>query len=421
MRAFTLRILSATLAIGTGYFAHADTETSQSLSVEQAVAIALERNELVVLHRRQVEAAQGRQLQAAGFEPPSIGWEFEEANSLDPGEFGDQSLGIEQSFEWPTRRRARRDIASNDVRLNDARLERAKLRVTAQVHKAFDAALLKSEIESLLSDVAEQLGESVELARVRFQSRQGDYLDVLRTQVAHQRVRNEMSDAKTASLAATRNISLLIQSDTRIKLNGNLEVKSLPRIGQNTWEKAKNEGITLKVLSNAIALANRRAELAQQGRLPELTVGIARQRLFEAGSGSDYAWAGLLSIKLPFPGSRRYKGEVAEAVAQAMLVKDQARFLQRNFKTKLQQREDEARSLAAQLQSFSDTILPDTEDQLKAAQQSYRVRRIDALNLIDVYTTYLNTRRDYLETLVRFRAAVTDLNTFGEDLWEIEL
>lgn len=89
--------------------------------------------------------------------------------------------------------------------------------------------------------------------------------------------------------------------------------------------------------------------------------------------------------------------------------------------TRLGQRLDEAAALAERVEDFRKVLLADAEDQLKAAQQEYRVGRIDALGLIDVFNTYVEIRRDYLETLTRLRAATADLAGFGEDLWEVEL
>ena len=85
----------------------------------------------------------------------------------------------------------------------------------------------------------------------------------------------------------------------------------------------------------------------------------------------------------------------------------------------LRQRVEEATGLFAQARNYRDAVLPNAEDQLKAAQQEYRVRRIDALNLLDVYNTYLTIQRDYLESLANYRGALSDIDTLGEDLWEM--
>ncbi len=137
------------------------------------------------------------------------------------------------------------------------------------------------------------------------------------------------------------------------------------------------------------------------------------------GANTDYAWAGHIGFKFPLPGSDRQRGREREAVAEAGAVRDRGHALRLQVFARLDQRFDEAEAFAAQVKRYRAAILPDVEDQRKAAQHDYRVRRIDALNLLDVYTTFLETHRSYLEALTRYRAAVTDLQTVGEDLWEI--
>ena len=44
-------------------------------------------------------AASGRKLQAESFADPRLIYEAEEARSLNPSRFGDQKMGVSQSFE----------------------------------------------------------------------------------------------------------------------------------------------------------------------------------------------------------------------------------------------------------------------------------------------------------------------------------
>ena len=108
-------------------------------------------------------------------------------------------------------------------------------------------------------------------------------------------------------------------------------------------------------------------------------------------------------------------------MAQRYAATDQAQAQRIEARSMYSQSLKVAHTLDKQLQDYKSVILLDAEDQLKAARQAYRVGRIDALNLLDVYTTYSEVQQSYLETLVRYRAAVIDLQTLGEGLWEVKL
>lgn len=391
------------------------------LTRKQAVDLALARNPAIHAARRQLEAARGRRLRADGFDAPTFFWELEEANSLDPAEAGTQRYGVEQNFDWIGKRQADKRVADLGVEAAEAWLQRTRLRVEARTRKAFDRVLLAEAVLALLEQVRGFTEESVAISRARFKSGTGTYTDLLRTRVARERLDNDLRTARTAALESRRGLSVLLAGGlAHTALAGKLEAPSLRPDRERWLAELKAGSPTFALIDRRFRQAEQRYQSVRQQRFPELTVGLARQRGYD-GISAEYSWAGLLNLTLPLPGTDRQNGLEAEARAESWALRDRGRRLRLQAGARLDQRYDEARSLAGQLRNFEQAILPDVEDQRRAAQQEYRVRRIDALNLLDVYNTYLDTRRDYLETVTRYRAALADLDALGEDLWEIEL
>ncbi len=396
-------------------------DAPSGLTRAQAVQLALENNPQLQAAGRQVDAARARRLQADGFDPPTVFWDVEEADSGGPSRFGSQVYGIEQSVEWFGVRRARKQATDLGIEAATASLERLRLRITAQTQKAFDRVLLADGTVRLLQQLVALTGEAVGISRVRFKSGTGKYVDLLRTRIARQRLRNDLRDAKIAAADARRRLGVLLGNDAgTLTVSGELRYRPL-QLDRDAWlAKIDQTGPTFILLKRRAEQADKAYAATRKARLPEITVGLGRQRLYD-GANANYAWAGQLGLKFPLPGSDRQRGLEGEALAEARAIQDRGRALRLRAQARLQQRYNEAEALAAQLASYNDAILPDVEDQLKAAQQEYRVRRIDALNLLDVYNTYLDTHRAYLNTLTRYRAVVADLETLGEDLWEVEL
>ena len=390
------------------------------LTREQAVELAQSANPAAQALGRDVEAARARRLQADGFAPPSFVYDFEEARDSNPGRFGNQKYGIEQTIEWPGRRRLLKQFAALGVDAAQAALERTRLRLTAQVRKAFDQVLATETALKLITDAAARMQESVDASRGRFRAGTDKYLDVLRTQVEAQRLQNDRRLAEIAVSQARRQLNLLLgESGIRYTATGELESAPLTMERDALMATAAETGPSFRLLARRAEQARTRYDAVRQGRYPDIGVGIQRQRLYSAAAETDYAWAGLLSLSLPLPGTDRQRGLEGEALATARAAADRVRAARLAFEAQLHQRYDEAAAAAARIESYRASILPDVEDQLKSAQQEYRLRRIDALNLLDAYRTYLGTQRDYLEALASYRAALADLETLGEDLWEV--
>ena len=390
------------------------------LTRQQAVALAQSSNPNVQALARDVEAARARRLQADGFPPPSFVYDFEEAQDSSPSRFGNQKYGIEQTIEWPGRRRLLKQFAALGIDAAEAALDRTRLRLTAQVRKAFDQVLAAEATAALIADAAARMQESVDISRSRFRAGTDKYLDVLRTQVEAQRLQNDQRLATIAVSEARRQFNLLFgESGIRYTATGELEPVPLNIQRDALMATAAKTGPSFRLLARRAEQARTRYDAVRKGRYPDIGVGIQRQRLYSAGAETDYAWAGALSLSLPLPGTDRQRGLEGEALAAAQATADRTRAAWLSFETRILQRYDEAVAAATRIESYRASILPDVEDQLKSAQQEYRVRRIDALNLLDAYRTHLATQRDYLEALANYRSALTDLETLGEDLWEV--
>jgi outer membrane protein TolC len=392
-----------------------------ALSRDQAVDQAMAQNPGFLALKRQVDVAYAQREQADGFESPTIYWEFEEANRSNTSGIGSQVFGIEQSLEWFGVRNARKQLADIGIEATRALVERGRLRLTARILKAYDQVLLSEATQHLLERMVALNNEAVDISRTRFKAGEGEYVDLMRTRLRRNQLQNELIEAQTAAASARRALDRLLgQENKSLRLTDALSYEPFVQQDEHWLQRLEQQGPTFVLLDRRTHQAERRLQIARQGSYPEITFGIGQQRLND-GTNREDALAGQLSFKFPLPGSDRQSGLEAEALAQRYAVTDQAQAQRIEARSLFSQSLQVARALDKQLRDYQAAMLPDAEDQLKAARQAYRVSRIDALNLLDVYTTYTDIQKSHLETLVRYRVVMTDLQTLGEDLWEVEL
>jgi outer membrane protein TolC len=395
--------------------------TGVALSRDQAVDQALAQNPGFLALKRQVDVAYAKREQADGFESPTIYWEFEEANRSNASGIGSQVIGIEQSFEWFGVRSARKELADLGIEATRALVERGRLRLTARVLKAYDHVLLTDSTLRLLERMVSLNKEAVNISRTRFKAGESQYVDLMRTRLQRNQLQNELLAAQTAAAGAQRVLKRLLgQESEGVQLAGALSYEPLLKQDKHWLQRLEQQGPTFALLDRRIRQAEQQLQIARKGRYPEITFGIGQQRLND-GINREDALAGQLSFKFPLPGSDRQSGLEAEAVAERYAVTDQANAQRIEVRSVFSQSLKVAHTLEKQIQDYQAVMLPDAEDQLKAARQAYRLGRIDALNLLDIYSTYSEIQQSYLETLVRYRAVITDLQTLGEALWEVEL
>ena len=126
----------------------------RSITLEEAVALALERHPAIVLAHRGVDAARGWRMQLEAVPNPELTFEavgLPIGNSSGEKEF---SLGFSQMIEHPRKRAVRRDIGALGEARAQIELDRARNVVRGRVERAyFEAAFAQkslADLESLL-------------------------------------------------------------------------------------------------------------------------------------------------------------------------------------------------------------------------------------------------------------------------------
>ncbi|MGH7599159.1 MAG: TolC family protein, partial [bacterium] len=103
-----------------------------------------------------------------------------------------------------------------------------------------------------------------------------------------------------------------------------------------------------------------------------------------------------------------------EARAALGLAEIQYDAFNRNVVTAIETAHRNVKAAEAQVRLFEETLLRDVEDALRTGVSHYQTDRIDALNLIDIYRTYTETKAEYYRALFNYYVALADLEVAGE-------
>jgi outer membrane protein TolC len=409
---------------------HLGAQTDAELSLADALRIALQNSPSVLIAQKEADAARARVLQAEAI--PNL--EFGVSWSETPSDFSladadERSIGFTQPFEFPGKRKARGQVAGHEARIAEDNLDRARLLVTAVVKQSYYRAVLNQKLVSNFESISDLLRQFQEMATVRYQAQSVPLLEVLRAKVELAKVNNQLTEVRREFENSKADLNRLLgrSGATPIVLTDDLFYEPFEKSVEEVVEELRSVRPSLRIAESFVERNHAATRLAKKGYLPDFSFGLFNQSLKEqppfnanqfTGSRENNNWTIDLGLSFPLWFWKRPRGEVreAQAVLSTSLVQRDA--VERNVTTAIENAYRVVKASEAQVRVFEGSLLRDIEDELHAGITLYRNDQIDALNLIDIYRTYTETKAEYFRALYNFNVALADLEAAGEE--EIE-
>jgi outer membrane protein TolC len=381
----------------------------RSITLEEAVSLAMDRHPAVVLARQGVDAARGRRMQLEAVPNPELTFEAVGLplwNSVGEKEF---SVGFSQMIEHPRKRAVRRDIGTLGEARAQIELDRARKVVRGRVERAyFEAAFAQkslADLESLLLTLGDYTGLAVE----RYKAGEVAYLDVVRGRLETLRARNQIAEGRRLLKEKTLALSLLMGDSGYTSLRFSTPVGFDP-LGR-TWEELKASalaGSSLRLAAEGEKLAGRSLALARTMTLPDFALGLFLPSKRLGGWGVEFGLSLPLRRKAP-----RGAAIEAEALAGQATVLTEART--REVLAVLERSYADALALEEQIRLFQDSLLREVEESLKTGIINYRFGKSDSLSVLDIVRSLKEVRFEYLKALLNHRLSLIDISAAGEE------
>jgi len=386
------------------------------LSLDQAVALALERHPDVLAARKAVDAARGRALQLGSRPVPLIALSVGGVPLPGLKNEGDETeidLGFEQIFEYPGRRALRVEIGRREEALAEAELESVRLRLVAAAKKAYWRAAFARRTSAAL-ERSEEIAEAIlDNIQSKYEAGTAAYPDLLRARAEKARLRNQILEARKDRETARSALNFLLgrPADEPLALLTEMAYTPIP---VKSLEALKREARTIRPAFKIAALRKERAaaavELAGLGLRPDFVAG------FSFPGKRFNAWGVSFGLTLPFLSPGRAEGERMEAAAEAELSRLAADALERRLDAALAGAYAEAKAAEEQILVFEESLLGDMEDEMKISLAYYALGKVEFTSLLDLFRSYVLTEVEHIRALSLYLTALADLDVAGEDL-----
>lgn len=394
-------------------------QTTEKLSLNNALTIALNNNPEISAAQKEIDAASGRVLQAGHIPNPELSVTFNEVpTNFNFGDAGEKDVGLSQPIEFPGKRGSRVDVAEHGKSIAEFSLSRTKAIVSAKVKQVYYQSLLAGEVINNLEFTITLLSDFLRTVTERYQAGSSKYLDVIRAKVEVTRLRNDLVEAKREHQTRLGELNVLLgrTGSTPVVLSDSLTYQPLKMPQDSAVELYTSQSYFLKIVEREAQRSQSVLNLTRTSYLPDFSLGVALQKrpgtISPTGSSNYLGFQFGASVPLWF--WQGPKGEVQEAEALLDISAIRISAAQLRVRQSILSAFRSASVAQEQLQVFDTSLLRDVEDELRAGISAYQNNQVDALNLFDIYRTFRATKIEYSRSLYNLLAAKAELEVAGE-------
>ena len=386
---------------------------SVNLSLEEAVAVALEHQPALMLLEQEIQIARAATLIDSALPAAEAGLSVEglglsrKARQNDP----EYSLGLTQPLPFPGKLGLKSSLGETYEQEASLQLEKGKILLAAQVKKAYLKCLLSQQTVDFLGRSLETLKDIQQNALSRYSLGTVPYSEVLRLKMELVRSQNDLHSARLELAADFSRLKLLLglEEETVINLTSALTYQELPDRPEVLLAKARVSSPTLKLATIKKGRSDLLLKLALKDRWPDFSLSFfAPSRRWDAVGFS-------LGVNWPLFSRKSLKGEKLLAESEQQKAQIRLEAVSRFFDSQKRQALAAADQAGQRVKIFEDSLLEDSKFELEKALNAYRLGQLDLLHLLDLFQATREMNFEYKQAIYFYLCALADFYSAGED------
>lgn len=382
---------------------------AEPLSQDQVVQLALENNPRIRAARQAWEAARARVWPARMLPDPELSFEYETLpEALRLNRFGERSIGVNQTLEFPARPYLRGRIAQQEAQVARLEYEAVRTEVAAEVEQVCAQVWAGQRRLGYAEENLRLAAEFRDRTRVRVEAGDASRAELLRAEVEAGRAEVEQAAAQQQLRQARAALNTLLNQDlsTPMKLSDHdLHYTPVEFDLQGLQQQALARRPDLQSFRARLEGAQAAQRLASYALLPDLNLGLASQKI--RGEG-DY-WKTGLSLSVPLWAWGKQRPEIAGARAEVARAQAEQVTLRNQVLLQVRQAHVEVETAQQQVRVYRDQMLPSAEEGYQFVRRRYDEGGASYLEVIDAGRTLAETRTTWVEVLLGYHEAVTEL------------
>ncbi len=377
-----------------------DNKSIASLTLSQALALALKHNPELSAFSHELRASEAAVLQAGALTNPVMDLTGDNLGNSRLRQDGDRTTSIQigQLIELGGKRSARIRIAETDRDLANWDYEAKRIDVLMQTSQYFidtmaaqQAAQLADESLKLAQDVAAAVGKRVLAGKV-------SPIEETKARLALSAAQIEMEQIKRQLATARKNLSSMWaeQEPSFERASGNLE--ALPALpGYQQLAARIRDNPDLARWNAEIARRQAAVDAEKAKAVPDVTLSVGRTRFSQF---EDHAY--MLGVSIPIPLFDRNRGGILEANRRLDKAGDEQRAAENRLLNALSASFQRLSAIRAEIETLRTDILPGANSAYAGATKGYQLGKFGILDVLDGQRTLFQARTQYLKALADY-------------------
>jgi cobalt-zinc-cadmium efflux system outer membrane protein len=374
---------------------------TETLTLEQCIAIALKSSPLILRSMQEHKATLARIDQATAHPYPSVDFN----SDLQPVPFDfvnseEAYLGVSQTFEFPGKRELRGRIAEEESAQSRAELDVIRLDIVFGVKEAFLGLLLAQEKSSYVERDLELSRDFETMAELKYSAGDVAKVEVLRAKLETVQAANALrvaADAERLAKARLNSVMALPQS-TSMSIVGELKRPLLDLDVTRLRREAVESRPELRRISSEVERIHLRQEQTRLTKKPDFDVNLSYHYLRDLPA----SWSFAISVPLPFLFTQRQDAEIEESQATLGALSQTAANLRNVIALEVETAYTKATTSQKQINLYETELLPQAEEVYEMFLFSYGEGEIGGIELIEARKTLNEVRTSYADVLFEY-------------------
>jgi cobalt-zinc-cadmium efflux system outer membrane protein len=378
-------------------------ESAASLTLDQALRLALDHNPSLTAARREVGATEGQMLQGSLRPNPELIYQADDASKASRTSTFEIGLPIETGGKRDARMRAAglgREVAQAD-------LGGTELRVRSAVIAAFFDVLVAQELRMTAEDSVKISQRATDIAAKRVAAGKVSPVEETRARVAEAGARVALNQAESELRNARRRLSNQWGNTTPTftEASGDVErLAALPTEDQVMQRLASSP----QLLRAQRELERRKSLVAleQSRAVPDVTLSIGMKRSLDV-SGEQ----ALVALKVPLPVFNRNQGNLQEALQRTEKAGAELDAARVSLSSAARQALENVTARRTEAELLRAEVVPGARSAYEAATIGFENGKFSFLEVLDAQRTLISAKMQYLNALANFHRARSELES----------
>ncbi|MBS1535231.1 MAG: CusA/CzcA family heavy metal efflux RND transporter [Bacteroidetes bacterium] len=381
---------------------------SQKINLEQSIELALKNNSSVKLERLRADYQQKLIKTSTNLPMTNISGEYGQINSY----YNDNRLSIAQSLSFPTVYNRQKKYYTEASKLATIKVQAREARLKKEVTETFYGWLFWHEKEQLLLKSDSLFAAFERKSELRFKKGESNVLEKATAQTQRGSIQMQLSEVRREKDRMLQEFDWLLCTDTiYIPTPTQLKISNTVVLDSLGWQN--HTEVQWAQQQKATEQAATRVEKSKL--LPELTFGYNNMTMQGTGSNNvlydrnTRFQSGQIGLGIPLLGGAG-RARVAAAKIQERIADQQYESEKVLWLKQYKNAQADYKTALDKLKYFEGSALTHAEQMTKTADVQFLGGDINYLQWVQIIHQSIGIQSDYLDAVMQYNRAVTELN-----------